>query len=63
MVFVHHTHTHPLQQVLGLLVDPAGVVRSVHTDGLKQLVLVVSMERRLSDQHLIEQHAERPPVH
>lgn len=48
--------TDPLKQVLGLLVDPSRIVGSVHSDGLKQLVLIISMERRLTNQHFIQQH-------
>lgn len=53
----------PLQQVLGLLVDPARIMGRVHADGLKQLVLVVPVERRLTDQHLVQQDSKGPPVH
>lgn len=52
----------PFQQVLDLLVDPAGIMGSVHADRLKQLILVISMERRLPNQHLIQQDSKRPPV-
>lgn len=53
----------PFQQVLGLLVDPAGVMGRVHTDGLKELVFIVAMERRLANQHLVQQDSKGPPVH
>lgn len=53
----------PFQQVLGLLVDPARIMGRVHADGLKQLVLIVSVERWLTDQHLIQQDSKGPPVH
>lgn len=53
----------PFQQVLGLLVDPARIMGRVHADGLKQLVLIVSVERRLTNQHLIQQDSKGPPVH
>lgn len=55
--------TDPLKQVLGLLVDPAWIVGGVHADGLKQFILVISMKRRLTDQHFVQQHPKRPPVH
>lgn len=55
--------TDPLDQVLGLLVDPARVMGSIHADGLKQLVFIVPVEGRLTYQHFIQQHAKRPPVH
>lgn len=54
--------TDPLKQVLGLLVDPARIVGSIHSDGLKQLVLIISMERRLTHQHFIQQHPKWPPI-
>lgn len=54
---------HLLQQVLSFLGDPARVVRHVHPDGLKQLILVITLERRLANQHLIHQYPKRPPVH
>jgi len=50
-------------EALGLLGDPARVVGGVRPDGLKQLVLVVALEGRLADEHLVHQHAEGPPVH
>lgn len=37
-------NTHPLDQVFGLLVDPARVMGSIHADGLKQLIFIVSVE-------------------
>lgn len=39
-----------------------GVKNLVFQDGLKDLVFIVSFEWRLSEQHLIDQHTERPPV-
>lgn len=51
-----------LYQVLRLCGDPSRVVRGVCPDGLEKLVFVVALERRLSDQHLVHQHTERPPV-
>ena len=32
-------------------------------DRTEELLLVLTVKRRLSDQHLVEQNAERPPVH
>lgn len=55
--------TDPFQQILGLLVDPTRIMGRVHADGLKQLVLIVSVERRLTNQHLIQQDSKGPPVH
>lgn len=56
-------HTDPLHQVLGFLGDPARVVGRVCTDRLKQLVLIITMEGGLANQHLVQQHSKRPPVH
>lgn len=51
------------QKVLGLLLEPARVEGTVHADGVEQLLLVLPVEGRLADQHLVEEHAEGPPVH
>lgn len=51
------------QQALGLLGNPARVVRDIRPDGFKQLVLIITLERRLTNQHLVHQHTKRPPVH
>lgn len=37
--------TYQLEQTLGLLGDPSGVVGGVRPDGLKQFVLIVTLER------------------
>lgn len=55
--------SYQLQQALGLLGDPPRVVRGVRSDWLKQLILIVTLERWLTNQHFIHQHAKRPPVH
>ena len=47
--------TYLFHQVLSLLGNPAGVMGRVHADGLKQLILVISMEWRLSNEHLVQQ--------
>lgn len=51
------------QKVLGLLLEPARVEGTVHADGVEQLLLVLPVEGRLANQHLVEEHAEGPPVH
>ena len=56
------SNTNPLNQVLGLFVDPARVMGSIHADGLKQLIFIISVEGWLTNQHFIQQHSERPPV-
>lgn len=55
--------SYQLKQALGLLGDPPRVVRGVCPDGLKQLILIVALERRLTNQHLVHQHTKRPPVY
>ena len=59
---LHNRCSYQFNEALGLLGDPARVVRRVRPDGVKQLVLVVALERGLTNQHLVHQHAERPPV-
>lgn len=54
---------HLLQDILGLLGDPAGIMRRVHSDGLEKLVLVVAVEGGLANEHLVEEDSEGPPVH
>ena len=44
-IFGEGYSTNLLHQVLGLLGDPAGEVGCVHPDGLKQLILIITMER------------------
>ncbi|RUS69786.1 hypothetical protein EGW08_022453, partial [Elysia chlorotica] len=39
------------------------VARGVMEDGVEQIVLVIPMERRLTDEHFVEQDSERPPIH
>lgn len=51
------------EDVLGVLGEPAGVGGVVSANGQEELLLVVAVERRLADEHLIQQHPERPPVH
>lgn len=51
------------EDVLGVLGEPAGVGGVVGADGQEELLLVVAMERRLANEHLIQQHPERPPVY
>jgi len=46
-----------------LWTQKARVEERVVTDGAEQVVFFVSVERRLSNHHLVEQNAERPPVH
>jgi len=47
----------------GRLLDISRIERRVAEYRPVQFVLVVTVERRLTDQHLIEQDAERPPVY
>ena len=51
------------QDVAGVLGQPAGVEGIVGADGLEQFLLVVPVKGRLANQHLVQQHPERPPVH
>ena len=54
---------HQKQQLLGLLGEEPREVGLLVADRPEQLVLVAPVERRLPDQHLVEQDAEGPPVH
>lgn len=54
---------HLLHDVLGFLGDPTRIVWCVRPDGLEELILVITMEGGLADEHLIEEDPERPPVH
>ena len=54
---------HQKQQLLGLLGEEAGEVSLLVADRPEQLVLVATVERRLPDQHLVEEDAKGPPVH
>lgn len=50
------------EKVLRLLLKPPRVEGIVHSDGVEKLFFVLPVERRLTNEHLIEEHAERPPV-
>ena len=53
--------THPLADVLGLLADGLGVADGVVGDGGEQLLLVLTVEGGLADQHLVQQDTIGPP--
>ena len=55
--------TYEAEALRRFLGDPARVVRLVVADAVEEVVLVVAVEGRLTDHHLVEQHAEAPPVH
>lgn len=44
-------------------IHPAGVVWSVVTDGMEQVVFIITVKWRLTNQHLVQQHPKTPPVH
>ena len=54
--------THETEAGGSLLGDPARVVRRVVTDRVEEVILVVTVEGRLTNQHLVKQHAEAPPI-
>lgn len=54
---------HLLHNVFGFLGDPTRIVWCVRSDGLEELILVITMEGGLADKHLIEEDPKRPPVH
>ena len=51
------------ETVDGLGSQKARIEQSVVTDGVKQVVFLLSVEWRLSNHHLVEQNAQCPPVH
>ena len=62
LIFLRDEDTHPSADVLRLLADGLGVADVVIGDGGEQLLLVLAVEGRLAHQHLVHQHAVRPPV-
>ena len=54
--------THCLANLLGLPGESLGVGDVVVGDGREELLLVLAVERRLTHEHFVEQHAECPPV-
>lgn len=55
--------THSFQDADRLLAEPDRVEHVVVEDGLKQIVLVVSLEGGLPRHHLVHQYPQGPPVH
>ena len=55
-------HTYPFADVLGLLADGLGVADGVIGDGREQLLLILSVKRGLTHQHLVQQHTISPPL-
>lgn len=49
---------HPFANIFSLFAQSLGVCNRVVGDGCKQLILVIPVKGRLSDQHLIEQDAK-----
>ena len=52
-----------LENVFRLPAEEPREVGLFVADRPEQFVLVTAVEGRLADQHLVEQHAEGPPVH
>ena len=48
--------------MLGLPGEESGEVWLLIADRPEQLVFVAPVERRLANEHLVQQHAEAPPV-
>ena len=49
--------------MFGLAAEEPREVGLLVADGPEELVLVAAVEGRLADHHLVEEDAERPPVH
>lgn len=56
-------NTHRSEDGHGLFAEPHRVEDVVMQDGLKQVILVVSLERWLAGHHLVHQHPKGPPVY
>lgn len=54
--------SYPFAYFLGLLGQRFGIGDVLIGDGGKELLFVLAVERRLTDEHLVEQNAVRPPV-
>lgn len=54
--------THLLQDADAVLGHVDRVQRLVLQDGIKDLVLVVATERRLPEEHLVDEDSKRPPI-
>lgn len=57
------TSTYPFANLLRLLGQRLWVGDVVVGDGGEQLLLVLAVERRLADEHFVEQHPVSPPIH
>ena len=51
------------ETVDGLGSEKARIEQRIVTDGAEQVVLFLSMERRLTNHHLVQQNAQSPPVY
>lgn len=56
-------HTHPIEEVDCVAVQVSRVGDLGVTDGVKELLLVLSTEWGLTRDHLVAENAIRPPVH
>lgn len=54
--------THLLQNRHAVLGHVNGVQRLVLENGIEDLILVVSAEGRLTEQHLVDEDSKRPPI-
>ncbi|CAD0201508.1 unnamed protein product [Chrysodeixis includens] len=56
-------HQERLACVFGFLAQSLRIRHAIISDSRKQFLFILTIKRRLSDQHLIQQHSIRPPVH
>ena len=58
-----HTPTHPANELDGVCGEPDGEEHLVVLDGHEEVILGRAVKGRLPSQHLVDEHAKRPPVH
>ena len=55
--------SHPFTDIFGLFTDGFRIGDGVVCDGWEKFLLILSIERRLPHQHLVEEDSVGPPVH
>jgi hypothetical protein len=57
-----HATAHLLQDTDAVLGHVDGIQRLILEDGVKNLVLIVTAERRLTQEHLVDEYSKGPPI-
>lgn len=55
--------TYSFQNADGFFTEPHGIKHVIVEDGLKKIILVVSLKRRLTGHHFIHENAQSPPIY